>query len=129
MTKKDPKNQKILLTMKTLQNNYTTPEQSKRLLEAGLPAESADCYYGALGFGNGYHKYPSICWSDGFSGNIDIPCWSVGRLVEILQILDASPDFVFHRPDVEKDGGYAGYLVRVIDDWSGLWNFSKLESR
>lgn len=31
--------------MKKLQNNYTTPEQSKRLLELGLPADSADCYY------------------------------------------------------------------------------------
>ena len=29
-----------------LQNNYTTPEQSKRLLELGVPRFSADCYYG-----------------------------------------------------------------------------------
>ena len=27
-----------------LQNNFTTPEQSKRLLELGVPADSADCY-------------------------------------------------------------------------------------
>ena len=31
--------------MKTLQNNFTTPEQSKRLLELGVPADSADIYY------------------------------------------------------------------------------------
>ena len=30
--------------MKKLQNNFTTPEQSKRLLELGVPADSADCY-------------------------------------------------------------------------------------
>jgi hypothetical protein len=30
--------------MKKLQNNFTTPEQSKRLLELGVPADSADLY-------------------------------------------------------------------------------------
>ena len=31
--------------MKNLQNNFTTPEQSKRLLELCVPADSADMYY------------------------------------------------------------------------------------
>ena len=31
--------------MKQLQNNFTTPEQSKRLLELGVPADSADMFY------------------------------------------------------------------------------------
>lgn len=31
--------------MKPLQNNFTTPEQSRRLLAAGLPFDSADCCY------------------------------------------------------------------------------------
>lgn len=31
--------------MKQLQNNFTTPEQSKKLLELGVPADSADMYY------------------------------------------------------------------------------------
>ena len=31
--------------MKTLQNNYTTPEQSKQLLKLGVPTDSADCFY------------------------------------------------------------------------------------
>ena len=31
--------------MKQLQNNFTTPEQSKRLLELDVPADSADCYW------------------------------------------------------------------------------------
>jgi hypothetical protein len=29
--------------MRKLQNNFTTPEQSKRLLELGVPVDSADC--------------------------------------------------------------------------------------
>ena len=31
--------------MKNLQNNFTIPAQSKRLLELGVPADSADYYY------------------------------------------------------------------------------------
>ena len=31
--------------MKKLQCNFTTPEQSKRLLELGVPADSADCFH------------------------------------------------------------------------------------
>ena len=31
--------------MKKLQQNFTTTEQSKRLLELGVPADSADCYF------------------------------------------------------------------------------------
>ena len=29
-----------------LQNNFTTTEQSKRLLELGVPAWTADCFFG-----------------------------------------------------------------------------------
>lgn len=72
--------------MKTLQTDYTTPEQSKRLLELGVPANSANYYYLALGFGNGYEKTPSICDNSRFSSNIDLPCWSTGRLIEIFEL-------------------------------------------
>lgn len=64
--------------MKQLQNNFTTPEQSRRLLELGVPAGSADMYYFTQDsdiplyqLGNGVPLYPS---------------WSVGRLIEILRI-------------------------------------------
>ena len=77
--------------MKKLQNNYTTPEQSDRLLELGVPVDSADCYYqNAL-------PEPKIITSDRkFQEYIDSrtgtnreiwyfkPCWSVGRLIEII---------------------------------------------
>ena len=75
--------------MKKLQNNFTTHEQSKRLLELGLPASSADCFYGAIGFGNGYDKLPNICGGAKFLGTIDMPCWSVGRLIEIIDLISS----------------------------------------
>lgn len=78
--------------MKKLQNDFTTPEQSKRLLELGVPESSANyCYECSLIGGEKYYArellddttfskykraYDSSC--------VDIiPCWSVGRLIEI----------------------------------------------
>lgn len=81
--------------MKKLQINFTTPEQSKRLLELGVPANSADCYYTQEEIeGNMYwfdlhikreykpHTclHPSTIW-----GEI-LPCWSVGQLMEIYRL-------------------------------------------
>ena len=78
--------------MKKLQNNFTTPEQSKRLLELGVPADSADMYiecYWCDGH-NGMWRY-KIGSHEIFRDRKQIgegvgairPCWSVGRLIEI----------------------------------------------
>lgn len=68
--------------MKPLQNNFTTPEQSKRLLELGLPADSADCYYRDFASSR-VRLIPNVREMDdkfGIDTNFLIPCWSVGRL-------------------------------------------------
>ena len=78
--------------MKALQNNFTTPEQSKKLLELGLSVDSADCYYLPYGVENTY-RHPCILFgsdtikvlTDRFKVEI-LPCWSVGRLIEIFDI-------------------------------------------
>ena len=78
--------------MKQLQDNFTTIEQSKRLLELGVPADSANCYWqfrsDTLAEDWGYRCYigtsPAIkdnLYS--FRNGYTIPCWSVGRLIEI----------------------------------------------
>lgn len=72
--------------MRKLQKSYTTPEQSKRLLELGLPADSADCYYNQfseLGF-RCEEDYSYDFFDENF---MFIPCWSVGRLIEIFVIV------------------------------------------
>jgi len=69
--------------MKTLQNDLTTIEQSKRLLELGVPKNSANHYYGKDGkihYIDGTIPY-SLLWETGCT-----PCWSVGRLMEIYEI-------------------------------------------
>lgn len=71
--------------MKTLQNNFTTPEQSGRLLELGVPADSADCYHN-----NFAGKPMPITFGTLFSDprhqfdKNTLPCWTVGRLIEIF---------------------------------------------
>jgi hypothetical protein len=75
--------------MKTLQNNFTTPEQSERLLELGVSADSADCFID-LRTGTIYHcqdrTYSEIVNNYdelGLKRDEFFPCWSVGRLIEI----------------------------------------------
>ena len=75
--------------IKQLQNDYTTPEQSKRLLELGVPADSADqVYYDDIMWGAHEFIPNDRTYSEIVSGheNISIPCWSVGRLMEIWEI-------------------------------------------
>lgn len=118
--------------MKQLQNNFTTPEQSKRLLELGVPADSADCYY---------YEEGNVCsdstpnvvpfgevWTDQsketmFSSYVDIPCWSAGRLIEILSICCS------YRHYLPIDYCTVEYIVAIIDNEIKLnrINFLKLE--
>lgn len=71
------------MAIKKLQNNFTTPEQSKRLLELGVPKTSADLFYISSN-----SKIPQlVCEYFNIEGmNNCVPCWSVGRLIEIISI-------------------------------------------
>jgi len=86
------------MAIKKLQTNFTTPEQAKKLLELGVPADSADCVYTTW-----KNDTPSITYlfeykfsslvndpdiqTDVKSGFMTItPCWSDGRLMEIYDI-------------------------------------------
>lgn len=80
--------------MKKLQNNFTTPEQSKRLLELGVPADSADCYLNS----DSVIMLNGKTFQENYNEDLDlarlhlieyphyVPCWSVGRLIEIYEI-------------------------------------------
>lgn len=113
--------------MKTLQNNFTTPNQSKRLLELGVPADSADCSIDKFGR---VHKIPQDNWNLLFSQLKQQtiytihPCWSVGRLMEIITICHLSRDnrFCFKKDMCES-------LVETICGFIkyGEMDFSKLE--
>lgn len=71
--------------MEEYQYNFTTREQSKKLMDIGVPADSADCYY------NKYINMPyvfnkRVTFSKYAKVEDIIPCWSTGRLIEIYEI-------------------------------------------
>ena len=94
--------------LKQLQNNFTTPEQSYRLLELGVPIDTADCVYAKSIYPNEYiillgdmRVIPSEkTWNFTIYRKIHktektdfVPCWSVGRLIEIAWICHNSYGF------------------------------------
>lgn len=112
--------------MKKLQNNFTTPEQSKRLLKLGVPADSADMYYHLANHQYYVRDEFSIKQHDFFEfyKNIFYPCWSVGRLMEIITICHIGEDGRFNYVENVIDS-----LVYVFENFTefGEMDFSKLE--
>ncbi len=62
---------------------YTTIEQSKKLLELGLSAESADMWYERIDHELTEYSCNPLLKSDAalYKG---LPCWSLGALLEIM---------------------------------------------
>ena len=125
--------------MKNLQNNFTAPEQSKRLLELGVPADSADCiWWSDDDFTSGYLSiipYNKIFSNDrrlDKNEEVDnwkkLPCWSVGRLIEIIGIC-AGMEYIDFETLVYMKLELSEKLIIMINDFV-LYNkidFSKLE--
>jgi len=67
--------------------NYTTIEQSKKLLDLGLNPNTADMWYhghrSPWESGRKYDNEPSTFY--GICPNWDYPCWSVGALLKLLR--------------------------------------------
>lgn len=75
--------------------NYTSIEQSKRLLELGLNSETADmCYLeeviegsGCIPWRKGWTKYP-VCIGDkpdeSIPEPVNLPCWSFAALIVVM---------------------------------------------
>ena len=125
--------------MVKLQNNFTTPAQSKRLLELGVPADSADCYLlrthtqGDTFIVEVLHD-ELYSKKDKFTNLLEyLPCWSVGRLMEIYLTcaLECHPydDFYTETPSLhliafDKDRLIDEIIEIMFDD---TMDFAKLE--
>lgn len=112
--------------MKTLQNNFTTPEQSKQLLELGVPADSADLYY------QDYGSIPMVVWTltqpRDLRRGILKPCWSIGRLMEITKICITDKDALTEIFELLRDCTFiTRNLCQVFKEYSDVLDFSKLE--
>ena len=115
--------------MKTLQNNFTTPEQSKRLLELGVPVDSADLLQvqDAITIDEYImvrNEDESIC--DIIENNQCVkPCWSVGRLMQIFAIC-FDPDFIHF--DTFADGiNFLQQMMDKFETYAENMDFTKLE--
>ena len=108
-----------------LQKDYTTPEQSKKLLTLGFPADSANMYYRpqiltpyAFNEGMTFSRYSKV--------EEILPCWSVGQLIEIARTCLEERRFkvfialmIWKNPIVQ--------LMKLYEAFGKEVNFSKLE--
>lgn len=123
--------------MKKLQNNFTTPEQSKWLLRLGVPADSADCYTTT---NNGRVFVLNLLFSEfmenivavGFNNpDAYLPCWSVGRLIEIMALcykfdFPDSGSVQIYTTDIKK-GNVIDVMISDVKRFINKIDFSKLE--
>lgn len=115
-----------------LQNNFTTPEQSKRLLELGVPADSADCLLDNEWLEIDEDDVPSVIHKTHKFTDYDqqnyTPCWSVGRLIEIMKICNHPDDVdeVFCELAYSKKN-IVELIVRLMEENKEITEFSKLE--
>lgn len=110
--------------MKELQNDFTTPEQSKRLLEFGVPAESSNLYYFDLG--SGFVNAPDLReYKENWSDCRYLPCWSAGRLIEIYnECCEDKAPLVIGKYDIPIQRVLIEFFAALKYGWI---DFSKLE--
>lgn len=115
--------------MNKLQNNFTTPEQSKRLLELGVPADSADMCYRINHEVARFDKIPTaIPYKDFTAKILYCPCWSVGRLIEILkECINNEDDLIDIFVELQYSNDILTTILMIFRDNKAILDFSKLE--
>ena len=110
--------------MKKLQKNFTTPEQSKRLLELGVPEWTADCFYKL----DLYSFKTEMCFTkeDSLLHHYT-PCWSVGRLIEIMKICAKPKEQATMVEEMLYCKDLVELLVYMIEANKQVIDFSELE--
>jgi len=88
--------------------NYTTIEQSKKLVELGLNPETADMWWTPLNWQ--LTEYYVEVKQDGISTPKNpIPCWSLGALMELM-------------PKIKEDEDDGGCYPTLCKGWdNGQW--------
>lgn len=130
--------------MSNMKNNFTSFEQSKRLIELGVPVDSADCVgyivdksdifneYFKKGETritaiNPRHTYTQVTTLKCGETWLDepFPCWSVGRLIDIINNSTKLGYLVLYSSDILIER-----LIKVIENHSKFneIDFSKLEN-
>jgi hypothetical protein len=112
---------------KDLQSTFTTPEQSKRLLELGVPEWTADCCFSKSKDGEYICEGVKHIIPDDFCVQSvpfpAYPCWSVGRLIE-LYMKAKGLDFMYFR--IMSDAEMIDSIVSMFVENQNEFDFSKL---
>lgn len=115
--------------MSELKKDYTTPEQSKRLLELGIPIESANIVY--------YHTPDSLHdpylitekrQIENLKAGKGLPCWSVGRLIEIIKICSKPKEQPIMSEELFYCRDLVGMLVFILESNKSIMDFSKFKN-
>lgn len=117
--------------MKKLEKGFTSPDESKKLLDMGLPYDSADFYYHKAAMDKGLTRIYS-CGDETYSKQVEIafkyeiapdmlPSWSVGRLIEIFELCytDRLEEHVWY-----NHPGKGNTIVERV-----LWDFENKKDR
>ena len=119
-------NENIYCETNKLSNDYITNiEQSKRLVELGVPSNSSNYYYPLKPTENGGWK---LCTDFTFIRKnedlhpSEIPAWSVGRLIEILEVCVGAP-----WSDKQLLGCQSTLLERILSDIENVVKFNKID--
>lgn len=102
-----------------MNKNYTSIEQSKKLLELGLDSESADMIYMM-----GVSDIPYCKHRNDPEGINNIPCWSVGALMDVMPESITYSDFKpfplgLFKGDKEKHSKYGHYWIQYFNPEHG----------
>ena len=74
-------------------DNKTTREQSERLLQLGLPAETADCYRDTNGLVYFRESFRELSIKF-FINSIRRPVWTAGQLQRLIMMATGSPMYI-----------------------------------
>lgn len=115
----------------TMEKNFTTPEQSKRLLEIKLLQNTADMYYQWSKRKDRWETTPDLLERPYFEEEKEyplqpiLPCWSAGRLIELSFLKRDMPSVSLSNYSGE---GLVEMIVQYFEvfaknvDWSQLHN-------
>ena len=117
--------------MKKLQCNFTTTEQSKWLLELGIPEWTSDCCFSKSKDGEYICEGVKHIIPDDFCVQSvpfpAYPCWLVGRLIEIMKICAKPKEQAIMAEEMLYCKDLVELLVYMIEANKQVIDFSKLE--
>lgn len=110
--------------MNKLQNDFTTKQQSEKLVALGMPRLSANFYYDDENEIQIVKDPEFELQNKGY-----FPCWSVGRLMEIIKICSDLDTVLGYQIayNTKHKASLLHIVIQIIEDGINEFDFSKLK--